>query len=120
MEVTVEDLPQGQRPPVQPSEPQTAAKPVMHLAIAERFNIDIPTQEEDKKLQEVWNHVSELSDTKEISDIMYQTMHLEQTLGAPKLGETRLDKLYRYVKLRRQERQIQEELSDVSISGGLR
>jgi len=46
---------------------------------------------------------------------MWQVVHLEGIMGAPRLGESRIDRLYRYAKLRRQERQIQSELKSVTL-----
>lgn len=121
MEVIVEDLPEGS-PQADQTAPLSAAKPneITHLAIASRFNIDIPNGEEDKKLAEIWQYASSLSQTKDIQDIVWQVINLEGTLGAPRLGETRLDRLYRYAKLRRQAAQINQELKDVSLGNHLR
>lgn len=94
--------------------------PVQHLAIAQRFNITTPTKQEDKMLQEIWSFAAEKGQTNDISDIIWNVINLEGTIGAPRLGESRLDKLYRYVKLRRQEAQIQEELRNVATSSNLR
>jgi hypothetical protein len=113
--ITVEELP---KEPTQ--EPTTEAnKSVEHLAIARRFNIETPSREEENKLIEVWELAKSLSKTGEIQDVMWQVIHLEGTLGAPRLGEGRLDRLYRYAKLKRQEKAIQEELKSVGGSGNL-
>ena len=90
---------------------------IQHLAIADRFGISNPTQEEENKLMEIWDHAAGLSKSGEITDIIWQVIHLEGVLGAPRLGEERIDRLYRYAKLRRQERQIQSELKGVSGVG---
>lgn len=93
--------------------PAAQTDPVEHLAIARRFNIDVPTKEEEGKLIEIWQHGKRLSKTGEIQDVMWQIMHLQRTLGAPRLGESPLDKLYRWAKLKRQQSDIEEELQSV-------
>lgn len=89
---------------------------VIHLAIANRFNIDTPTKEEDYKLSEIWAHAQGLAKSENIQDIIWEVIHLESVLGAPRLGESRLDRLYKYAKLRRQEAQIQSDIKNVSSS----
>lgn len=109
MEVTVEDLPET------PAEsPQAAARSdFMHMAIAQRFDITSPTKEEDKQLSEIWAWAQGMAKSENIPDIVWEVIHLENVLGSPRIGEARLDRVYRYVKLKRQEAQIQQELRDV-------
>ena len=118
-DIIVEDIPNSDK--IKRDDSSQTSLPgregLTHRVLAERFNLDAPTPQEDKKLKEIWDHVSKLSESGEMGDIIWQTMHLEQTIGAPALGETRLDKLYRYVKLRRQERQLQDELREISSNG---
>lgn len=83
------------------------------MSIARRFNIDTPTKEEEGKLIEIWQHGKSLSKTGDIQDVMWQIMHLQRTLGAPRLGESPLDKVYRWAKLKRQQADIEEELKVV-------
>lgn len=111
MDIKVESIQQ----PVS-SVSDTSHDSVEHLAIKNRFNIDIPTKEEDQKLSTIWQYVKSQGDERGLGDIIWEVAHLEQTLGAPALGETRLDKLHRYVSLRIQEQRIQEELKHVSTS----
>ena len=111
MDIQIEDVPQDAAPVTQT---ERSADHIEHLAIANRFNISTPTKEENEKLQTIWSYVKQQGDERPMSDIIWEVISLEQTLGAPKLGETRLDKLYRYVKLRVQESRIQEQLKDVT------
>lgn len=107
---------------VNPTEPaiktptSTAHTQVEHLAIAERFNITTPTKDENDKLSAIWSYAKQLGPERPMSDVIWDVINLEQTLGSPKLGETRLDKLYRYVNLRIQEGRIKEQLKDVTDS----
>jgi len=111
MDIVVENLPQNDTQTEQSTAENT--NPVAHLAIAQRFNIDTPTKEEAGKLMEIWEHGKSLSITGEMQDVIWQILHLQRTLGAPKLGESPLDKVYRWAKLKRQQSQIEEELRDI-------
>lgn len=117
MEIIVEDLPNKE--PTQ--SPQAAARSdsVAHLALSSRFNIDTPSDQENKQLAEVWALAAGLAKSSDIQDILWEVVHLEGVLGAPHLGESRLDRLYKYAKLKRQERQIQDELKNVVHSHNL-
>lgn len=120
MEPTVEDIPEADQP-VKVESPQAAARsdPVSHLALAPRFNIDMPTKQEENKLAEIWAFAQGLAKSENIPDIIWEVIHLEGIVGAPRLGESRLDKLYKYAKLRRHEAQIQSELRNVTNSSNL-
>jgi len=113
MEITVEDLPEDS---LQTQSPQSAARSdsVAHMALADRFNVSNPTKEEEGKLAEIWAHAQGLAKSENIQDVIWEVIHLEGMLGAPRLGESRLDRLYRYAKLKRQESYIQEELKGVA------
>jgi len=116
-EIIVEDMPTRDRHDSPASTQKT--EPVQHLALARRFDIDIPNKTEDGKLKEIWNYGYRMSTSKEIPDIVWQVISMEQALGTPRAGESRLDRLYRYAKLKRQEAQIQEELKGVSLGANL-
>lgn len=116
MDVIVESIPDQDNV----KQPTTrAATGVEHMAIAERFNITTPTKEESEKLSSIWSYVKQQGEERSIPDIVWDVISLEQKIGSPKIGESRLDKLYRYVNLRVQEARIQEELRNVSGSHNL-
>lgn len=114
--VIVEDLPKDQQKPSEPQELVSAPDSVEHLILSQRFELESPSKTEDGKLREIWHFAKGKSPTKDIPDVMWQVMHLESIIGPPQLGESRLDKLYRYCKLRRQEAQIQSELKTIGGS----
>jgi hypothetical protein len=118
MQVTVEDIPN--KPSNVSAEPASVPNEVSHLSLKSRFNIDLPTKHEDKQLAEVWKYARNIAKSEDMQDIIWEVIHLESVLGAPRLGETRLNKLYTYIKLKRQEQQIQEELKNVASDGSLR
>lgn len=115
MDIQIEDSPRepGDR------QPQAAQNTdgVLHLSLKNQFNIDTPTKEEDAMLREIWEYGKGISRGSEINDIIWEIMHLNSTLGAPRLGESRLARLHRYTKLRRIERQTQDELKQLGIEG---
>lgn len=116
MDIQVESLPDKT-----PQSAQAAARgeSVIPLVLANRFHIDIPTDIENKKLSEVWALAQGSANSDDIQDILWEVIHLEGVLGSPRLGESRLDRLYKYAKLKRQEAQIQTELKDVQLTGRL-
>lgn len=121
MDIITEDLPESSQP--KPSPVAVArSEPIAHLALGPRFSIYEPTSEENGKLAEVWAYAQGVAKSENIPDIMWEVIHLEGVLGAPRIGESRLDRLYRFTKLKRQESEIQNQLrgiSGVGISGRL-
>lgn len=112
--IVVEDLPDST---IQSPVAAARTENIAHLALAPRFNIDMPTKEEDGKLAEIWAYAQGVAKSESIPDILWEAIHLESVLGAPRLGEARIDRLYRFAKLKRQEAQIQSELKNVSLTG---
>lgn len=118
MNPIVEDLPQSEQP-IQ--SPQAAARHdnIAHYVLAPRFGIDMPNKQEDGQLAELWAYAKGMAKSENIPDIIWEVIHLEGVLGSPRLGEGRLDRLYRYAKLKRMESQIQEDLKNVTHSNNL-
>lgn len=106
-EITPEEKPQT----TQTNQP---THEVSHLSLAQRFNVENPSKEEEGKLSEIWNYVRQNSGKSEITDLIWEVMHLENQLGTPRVGESRLDRVYRYCKLRRQANIIDSELKSIS------
>lgn len=115
MDIQVEPLPQDSRPPENVTTVASSTDSVEHMAIAQRFNIDTPTKEENEKLQTIWSWVKQKGGERSTSDVIWDVINLEGTVGSPKLGETRLDKIYKYVRLRINEARIQEQLKDTVL-----
>lgn len=120
VDVIVEDIPESEQTPEIKS-PQAAAREdaVSHLALAPRFNLSNPDKQDEAKLAEIWAYAKNIANSDNIPDIVWEVIHLEGVIGSPRLGESRLDKLYRYVRLRRQEAQIKTELKNVTNSPDL-
>ena len=116
-DIIVEDLPNKE----EDKSPVASARSdvVAHYTLNDRFNITTPTKQEDGKLAEIWAYAKNNAKSDEISDIIWEVIHLEGVIGSPRLGESRLDKLYKYCKLRRQEAQIQSEMKNVVGSHNL-
>lgn len=117
MDIIVEDLPDQN--PIQSPQAAARSEPIAHMALAPRFGIDMPNKQEEGKLAEIWAYAQSVAKSEDIQDIIWEVIHLEGVLGAPHLGETRLDKLYKYTKLKRQEAQIQSDLKNVVGSHNL-
>lgn len=112
MNIQIEDIPQNEQPHKNITTVPAQTDSVEHLAIAERYNIGIPTKEENEKLQTIWSWVKQKGGERPIQDVIWDVINLEGTIGSPNLGQTRLDKLYKYVKLRINEARIQEQLKN--------
>lgn len=110
--IIIEELPAENKPPESPSAP-VHTEGIEHLIIASHFNIDTPNKTEDGKLREIWEHARSLSKVGSAQDIIWQIINLQRSLGAPRLGESPLDKVYRWAKLKRQQQHIEEELRNV-------
>lgn len=110
-DVEIESLPEEKYEEPQGSLPNQ--EPIEHMVLAPYFQVEGPDESENNKLAEIWRHAKAISPTGDTIDVIHQVKHMEQVLGAPRLGEARLDRLYRYAKLRRQEAMIQDELRSV-------
>lgn len=117
MDITVENLPDRAASNIQSPQAAARSEPIAHLALAPRFDLDMPNKQEEGKLAEIWALAKGTAKSEDIQDVIWEVMHLEGVLGAPRLGESRLDRLYKYAKLKRQEAQIQGELQSVSLNG---
>lgn len=112
-DIIVEDIPQEEQPNSSPTVVSSKPDEVEHLAIANRFNLTSPvTKEDNEKLQTIWSYVKQKGGERPIQDIIWDVINLEGVIGSPHLGETRLDKLYKYVRLRLNEARIQEQLKE--------
>lgn len=108
----VEEIPQNDKPQTTQTDQPTSE--IGHLSIAQRFNVENPSSEDEKKLSEIWNYVKQNSGKTDIPDLVWEVMHLENQIGTPRIGEARLDRIYRYCKLRRQASIIDSELKSIS------
>jgi len=108
-DIIVEEIPQEERDDKVAS-PATQTDNIEHLILAPQFRIDAPSSDEKNKLAEVWQLGKSLSKTGATHDVIWQVKHLMMTLGAPTPGESSLDRIYRYAKLKRQIRQAETEL----------
>ena len=117
MDIIVEPLPGNESD----QSPVAAARQdnIAHYALANRFGIDTPNKQEDGQLAEIWAYAQSKASSESIPDIIWEVIHLEGVIGSPRVGESRLDRLYRYAKLRRNEAQIQNEIKNVVGSHNL-
>lgn len=110
MEITVEDLPDESQKPIQSPLAAARSSSISHLAIKDQFSIDIASGEEEGKLQEIWAYAKSMANSEDINDVVYEVIHLKGKVGQPRLGESYLDRAYRYCKLKRHEAITQEQL----------
>ncbi len=75
----------------------TEEKP--HMEFYRYFNLN-PIEVDDAQLNKVYKWANQ--ESKSISDALRKTRSLESKLGVPKLGETRLTKLYNWIRISEQ------------------
>lgn len=74
---------------------------VGHYAPLQGFlEIDSPSSEDKDKLKEIWEYFNP-DGKKTESEVLYAVKSTENRMGALGLGETRLNKIYQYARLRR-------------------
>lgn len=61
------------------------------------FNLESPSDAQKEKFAEIWEYFGE--ESKSIGDLMYKMRNLENRLGSPAIGESRLQKMYNYIKI---------------------
>ena len=89
---------------------------VGHLTLADHFDIDLPSKEDGDKLRLIWNYISVIDPTVDPETIL---LSLERRLGEPRLGESMLDKVYRWIKLSEQGQIIREKMRRVETGDNL-
>lgn len=70
---------------------------VPYPALKDYFNVDDVTDAQRDKFKVIWDHFSD--EATSVGDLMYKLRQLENRLGGPAIGESRLTKLYSYVKI---------------------
>lgn len=86
---------------------------IQHMAIANRY-IDGDVSDKDaKKLRTIYEFAMNKAKSADVRDVIWEVINLEGTVGTPRLGENKLDRVYRYCQLRREEAMIQNELKEL-------
>ena len=62
------------------------------------FKIDKPDDRQAQELGALWEHLKEVTDVTNESGLISALIDIEERLGAPRVGETRLGNIYGYVK----------------------
>lgn len=81
-------------------EPQSDTSQVETLPLQSYLNLEHPTSRELTQVREVWDYLADKANG--VGDLLYQFRQLEARMSPPKLGETRLAKIYNYVNLQKQ------------------
>jgi hypothetical protein len=105
-EVTRDDDGQVQVKPLIGGDAQVKATPLTDF-----LQMDNPTSKEQDQLKEVWEYVLDSTKSELRTEQLMAIRHIEQRLAPPRLGQTRLDQLYQYVKLDKQAKSV-EKLRD--------
>lgn len=108
--VIVEDLPSEDD---SPERPMVTSDPLGPLKIASYFSIDTPSDDEKQQLREIWLYAKERAVTGSMEDIVLKVVQIKGKVGQPRIGESYLDRVYRYIKLRKQEEIISQEMKNM-------
>lgn len=65
--------------------------------LTDYFNLDTTTDAQREKIATIFDYFADESKT--IGDLLYNMRILESRLGSPALGESRLQKMYNYIKI---------------------
>lgn len=93
-----------------PIEPK--AEPTAHFELYPYLSIDgvNVSREDANKVKTIYEYVKAKSQNGLKSEILQTIRDLEIRLRTPKLGETRLDNLYRYIRIANMRREIDKEM----------
>jgi hypothetical protein len=86
-------------------QPGAANEDFTYLPLEKMLGLDDAKPQERQQVKEVWDHFK--SDT--TADKLYQIRSLENKLGVPRLGESRLGKIYNYVKMTQQIKELEDQ-----------
>lgn len=70
-----------------------------------------PTGHELGEMKVIWEYLREVSTG--VGDLLYQFRQLENRMSPPKLGESRLGKVYNYVTIQSKVKQYEKELESM-------
>lgn len=65
--------------------------------LTEYFNVESATDAQKEKMATIFDYFAE--ESKNLGDLMYKMRILESRLGSPAVGESRLQKMYNYVRI---------------------
>lgn len=78
---------------------QATGEPQHFQPLAGMMDINEPSKEESEKLSTVWDYFK--GESKSNAEILYAIKSLENRMAAPGLNETRINKLYQWVRVRK-------------------
>ncbi len=82
---------------VAPKDAVSVKVDVPYPALKDYFNVEDVTDAQRAKFEVIWKHFSDEADS--VGDLMYKLRQLENRLGSPAIGESRLTRLHSYVKI---------------------
>lgn len=65
--------------------------------LTEYFNVESATDAQKEKIGVIFDYFAQ--ESKSLGDLMYKMRILESRLGSPAIGESRLQKMYNYVRI---------------------
>lgn len=89
-----------------------------HRTLYREFALANPGQKTEEKVKALWNWAKKQSKSDDQTDIVWQIVDLKNRLGAPAIGENRLDLLYRWVRLEEEGARIEAQKRQLGGSYG--
>ena len=90
------------------AEPQGNVPSVAKMRLGEYLGINAPSEQQDKMMDEMVRVLD--GDAHDPIDFLWQLKQLENRIGTPPLGVTRMQHLYNFVKLNAQMSNIRKEM----------
>lgn len=81
----------------QPVEDGRAQIKIDYPQLTEYFNVESPSDAQKDKIATIFEYFADEANS--LGDLMYKMRILESRLGSPAIGESRLQKMYNYVRI---------------------
>lgn len=85
------------------------AEEVSSASIYSYFDVSNPDNKESEQLKYIYNYFAEEATSK--ADLLWRIRSVENRIGTPELGTKRFEKVYRYLKLLGDRRELDKEIS---------
>lgn len=85
------------------------AEKVLSAGIYSYFDVSNPSNKELDKLKYIYNYFAQEATSK--ADLLWRIRSVENRIGTPELGTKRFEKVYRYLKLLGDRRELDKEIS---------
>ena len=100
--------PQKEEEIVEVSDETKASEPISHIDIYPYFDVDKASKSDDEKLRYIYDYFKDEATSK--ADLLWRIRSIENRIGTPELGVRRYEKVYRYLRLLGDKKEIESEI----------